>query len=169
MNDDEPAAAASTGRGRRVKIATVLTVAGLFATLVFNTLGVWRSAQQEEEGRITQQISLLTTLNASATDAEKAINDTELDPCGPQEGDDARENQAASDELIAALDYYDYLAWHFNEGRLTVKGSRKYFGDRMIDGWRVANLHIPGEIDARYAQLRRFVAETEDPPPVEPC
>jgi hypothetical protein len=139
--------------------ATLLGVVGLLVTLVFNTLAVRKSAQQNREARETAQISLLTQLNSNASDSERAINETQA-PDGICEVavQLARGDNAAVHE---ALDYYDYLSWLFNHDRLTVTGSREFFGARMIDGWRLGR-HYLGEIEmrGRYEELERFVRAT---------
>jgi hypothetical protein len=53
--------------------ATLLGAIGLFVTLLFNTLAVRQSAQQDHQARETAQISLLTQLNSNASDSERAI------------------------------------------------------------------------------------------------
>jgi hypothetical protein len=140
--------------------ATLLGVTGLFVTLVFNTLAVRQSAQQDHEARDTAQISLLTQLNSNASNSERAINasralDKLCDPAAPLL--DTRESAS----LHEALDYYEYLSWLFNHGRLTVGGGRDFFGVRMIDGWRLGR-HFLGqdELRLRYRQLDRFVRDT---------
>ena len=139
--------------------ATLLGVIGLLVTLVFNTLAVRQSAQQDNEARETAQISLLTQLNADASASESAINQTSVPDarCETIAPLDRRGDVA----LRAALDYYEYLSWLFNHGRLTVRDSRAFFGKRMIDGWRLGR-HFLGqdEIRIRYRQLERFVADT---------
>jgi hypothetical protein len=99
--------------------ATLLGVTGLFVTLVFNTLAVRQSAQQDNEARETAQISLLTQLNSNASDGEHAIRASSApeklcDPAAPLLG------TRDSASLHEALDYHEYLAWLFNHGRLTV-------------------------------------------------
>jgi hypothetical protein len=139
--------------------ATLLGVIGLFVTLVFNTLAVRQSAQQDNEARETAQISLLTQLNSNASDSERPINESGVPDrlCGPVAPMDRRDSAS----LHEALDYYEYLSWLFNHGRLTVTGARDYFGERMIDGWRLGR-HFLGrdELRLRYGQLERFVRET---------
>jgi hypothetical protein len=139
--------------------ASLLGVIGLFVTLVFNTLAVRQSAQQEREARETAQISLLTQLNSNASDSERAINASSAPDkrCVPAASLGTRDNAS----LHAALDYYEYLSWLFNRGRLTVPGARDFFGVRMIDGWRLGR-HFLGHDELRltYRQLDRFVRDT---------
>jgi hypothetical protein len=139
--------------------ATLLGVIGLFVTLAFNTLAVRQSAQQDNEARVTAQISLLTQLNSNASDSERAINETGAPEklCAPVPPPRPRTKAA----LHEALDYYEYLSWLFNRGRLTVTGARDFFGPRMIDGWRLGR-HFLGqdELRLRYRQLERFVRDT---------
>lgn len=142
------------------QVATLVGVAGLAATLVFNTLAVRTSAQQNRQSRETAQIGLLTTLNSNASGSESAINKTHAvdDLCDdtPPPLDDA-----ADAALRAGLDYYEYLSWLFNHDRLTVTDSREFFGMRMIDGWRLGR-HFFGadEMRLRYTELDRFVRDT---------
>ena len=142
------------------QVATLVGVAGLAATLVFNTLAVRTSAQQNRQSRETAQIGLLTTLNSNASDSERAINQTHAvdDLCDdtPPPLDDT-----ADAALRAGLDYYEYLSWLFNHDRLTVTDSRAFFGMRMIDGWRLGR-HFFGadEMRLRYKELNRFVRAT---------
>ena len=138
--------------------ATLLGVIGLLVTLVFNTLAVRQSAQRDREARETAQISLLTQLNSDASDSDSAINkttvpDARCDTIAPLDG-------PGGVALHAALDYYEYLSWLFNHGRLTVGDSRAFFGKRMIDGWRLGH-HFLGQdvLRVRYRQLERFVRE----------
>jgi hypothetical protein len=142
------------------QVATLVGVAGLAATLVFNTLAVRTSAQQNRQTRETAQIGLLTTLNSNASDSEREINETQavdhLCDTTPAPLDDA--DSAA---LLAGLDYYSYLSWLFNHDRLTVAGSRDFFGERLIYGWRLGR-HFFGadEMRLRYKELNRFVRDT---------
>jgi len=162
-SEEKPAAA------RRVKVATLLTVFGLLVTLVFNTLGVWRGAKQDEAGRIAQQISLLTGLNQNLTSSEAEISQAGFEPCGllveDDDPDPAGTVNDAQPKLFVALDYYEYLAWLFNEEQLTVEGARDHFDDRMIAGWNIAGKNYETLRDGTYRQLARFVKETKNPPP----
>jgi hypothetical protein len=139
--------------------ATLLGVLGLLVTLVFNTLAVRQSAQQDNEARETAQIGLLTQLNSNASESEAAINRTPAPAtlCEPAAPLDPPDDAA----VHAALDYYEYLAWLFNHGRLTVSDSRAFFRGRMTDGWRLGR-HFFGhdELRVRYRELERFVRTT---------
>jgi hypothetical protein len=140
--------------------ATVISVTGLFVTLVFNTLAVRRSAEQDNGARDAAQVGLLTQLNATASASENAINETSAPDkrCGPPEPLGSRGDDAA---LRGALDYYEYLSWLFNHRRLTVSDSRAFFAERMIDGWRLGR-HFLGqdEMRLRYRELDRFAHAT---------
>jgi hypothetical protein len=115
--------------------ATALGVLGLFVTLLFNTFGVWQGTRQQQQSRETEQINLLTELNAKATETEAAINATRapLYLCAPNRSALVAKNTDSA--LRAALDYYEYLAWLFNRDRLTVEDSRTFFSNRMNEGW----------------------------------
>ena len=155
-----------SGHARQREVASALGIIGLAVTLVFNTIGVWQGVQHEEQARDTEQIALLTQLNSNATDTEREINATGAPQreCEPhrhltRQGDTA---------LLAALDYYEYLAWLFNGDRLTITNSRAFFGQRMIDGWRLARRYLGGDVVSHnYVELTRFVHESprEDWPP----
>lgn len=164
---DAGSAAGSRARWWR-EGATLLSVVGLLVALVFNTVGVWQSAEHQREARDTQQIGLLTQLNSAATDTEKAINATRApqQQCRPRrEGTLSFAHDAV---LRAALDYYEYLGWLFNHRRVTLAQSRTFFGVRMIDGWRLATRYLGREqVALLYPELSRFVRETSraDQPP----
>ncbi len=142
------------------QVATLLGVAGLAATLVFNTLAVRQSAQQDHQSRETAQIGLLTQLNSNASDSERAINET---PAADDRCDATPPPLAgsANAKLLAGLDYYEYLSWLFNHGRLTVADARGFFGPRMIDGWRLGRKFLGAEyVRDAYRELERFVRDT---------
>jgi hypothetical protein len=143
------------------QIATWLTVLGLFVTLFFNTLAVRQGAQQAKEGRESEQIGLLTTLNDRATAAEDRLNAFKL----PQRQCRAHlqgtlAGRLSGAALLAAMDGYEYLAWLFNHGRLE-KSARDLIGHRMIAGWRLANRFLPSDtLRATYPQLWTFYDKT---------
>lgn len=143
--------------------ATLLGVIGLFVTLVFNTLAVRQSAEQDHQARETAQIGLLTDLNAKASDSEREINETRA-PEGLCDASPTPLDAADEAALRAALDYYQHLAWLFNHGRLTVTGSRDFFAGRMIDGWRLGRHYLgQDELRIRYRELDRFARDGQEP------
>jgi len=161
--------APSARRSRRIEVATLLTVVGLLLTFVFNALGEWRGAQQEKEQRITQQISLITELDASAGATQKAIVATGLLDCGYS---GKKLYLKAQDELLAALGYYEYLAWLFNHRHLTI--GREHFALRLIGGLRFAEHYVDKRyydretFDEDFRELRRFATKSREQPR-DPC
>lgn len=160
---------AGTSRARRREAATVLGVIGLLVTLAFNTLAVRQGAEQSKEARETAQIDLLTQLNANASETERVLGETPA----PQRQCEPFEPLAASTDAVvrAALDYYEYLSWLFNRGRLTVASSREFFSGRMIAGWRMARHYLGSEqLGDLYPELTRFVKQTPMAQrPLNPC
>jgi len=157
-----PVEGAGKGRGKSWREGvTLFGVLGLLVTLFFQTLGVWEGAGDDRASREAQQVGLLTSLNSSATSAESDINDTvDLDKvCDENPGVTDDESRA----LNAAIEYYEYLAWLFNSGRLDIEGARSYFAPRMIDGWKIARAFYPDPVFAKaHAELATFVRETKD-------
>jgi hypothetical protein len=147
----------------------MISIIGLFVTLVFSTFGACQGLRQQKKASETERIGLLTQLNSNATDTERAINATtatehECDP-HPHLKDRTREEPA----LYAALDYYEYLAWLFNHQRLNVEDSRRFFSPRMIDGWRLARRYLGGdEVRHEYVELEKFVGDSTKRSP-DPC
>lgn len=158
-----------TSRARRREAATVLGVIGLLVTLVFSTLAARQGAEQSKESRETAQISLLTQLNANASETERALGETPA----PQRQCEPFEPLSASTDAVVrvALDYYEYLSWLFNRGRLTVASSREFFAGRMIAGWRMARHYLGGDqLADLYPELTRFVKQTPQAQrPLNPC
>jgi hypothetical protein len=139
--------------------ATLLGIVGLLVTLAFNTLAVRTTARQARQSREAAQIGVLTQLNSNASDSETAINRT---PAADRQCKARFVLKSDDDAAVrSALDYYEYLAWLFNNDRLTVSGSRAFFGGRMIDGWRLARHYLgSGQLTLLYPQLTRFVERT---------
>jgi hypothetical protein len=141
---------------------TLLGVLGLLITLIFNAIGVWKGAQQDEQRRETEQIGLVTQLQSSAIDTERAVvaggaaGDAQC--AGGLEGSLDAEDAA---DLRATLGYYENLAWLFNDGRLTVKGSRRFFSVRMIDGLRLAWRYLgKQDVSDTFPELTEFARRT---------
>jgi len=143
--------------------ATVLGLAGLLVTLFFNTLAARQSAGDDREQREAVQVGLITDLNARAIEAERLIDDSELPDV---RCDDAplsglsRHNEAV---LRVALGHYDYLAWLFNTGTLTMDQAKRYLARRLTSGWSVAQ-DFYGREQARdeWRDLATFATATLD-------
>jgi hypothetical protein len=149
----------SRARGRGRDAATLLGVTGLLVTLVFNTLAVRQGTKQSVEARETAQIGLIAQLNSNATDTERALGET---PAPQRQCDRFVPLKASDDAAVrAVLDYYEYISWLFNHGRLTVASSREFFGGRMIAGWRLARHYLGSDqLAGLYPELTAFVRET---------
>lgn len=159
----------SDGPGWR-HAATLLGVMGLLVTLAFNTLAVRQSARQDRQASETAQIGLLTQLNSNATDSESAINNTAAVDGACEDGSSLTSEERGT--LRVALDYYEYLAWLFNRKRVTVAGSRPFFSERMISGWRLGRHHLGlVQLREKYRELTAFVYDTHtrDRPPIPGC
>lgn len=134
----------------------MVAVAALLVTLVFNALGVWEGAQDDKHARETEQIRLLTDLNARLTDAEVKANAGGLPAKRCKEPDVSAAQDA---DLRAALSYYEYLAWLYNAGELKDTNSRRVFAPRLIDGKDVAQRLVdPDLVD--FPELKRFARGT---------
>lgn len=143
-------------------LTTVLAVAGLSVTLIFNALGVWQGAQQDKQARKTGQVGLLTDLNDKLIAAEADVNATGATTHRCEVPYDI--GTAAEAKLKAALSYYEYLAWLYNSGQLKATQSRSVFAARLIDGRDVAKAFL--DLD-EYPQIRDFAgtAKPGDCPP----
>ena len=142
------------------QVATILAVASLLVTLVFNALGVWQGAQQDKQARRTEQIGLLTGLNEKLTSAEADVNASGATThrCDSSPYEMGNRDLAA---LRAALSYYEYLAWLYNSGQLKETDSRAVFAERLIDGRDVAKIFL--DLD-NYPELRHFAHQTKSRP-----
>jgi hypothetical protein len=149
---------------------TLLSVVGLFVTLFFNTLGVWEGAKDDKASRETQQIALLTTLNASATESESQIANSEVLDAECESEPELRQTQSEA-SISRGLHYYEYLSWLFNHDRLDIADARAFFAPRMVDGWNLAErFYDEANLSAEYPQLARFVEETrKEDRPVPRC
>ena len=152
-------------------VPTAVAVVGLIVALSFNTIGVWRSVQESEQTRRATEVNLLTQLDAFVNQAEQELNATEdLDTrCNGNrvyslsDGDNAR--------LFAALQYYDYMAWLFNEEHITMGPAKSYWAPNMLDTYRVGTIFRPQkEINEHYAELAAFQRTADEALwPRDPC
>ncbi len=144
-----------------VETATLLSIFGLVVASGFNTISVIQSTRHEEQARDTAQTGLLTQLNAARTAAETAINASGAPQRQCRHGKlklDAKSDAA----LREGLAYYNYLAWLFNSGDLTIPGARRFFAESMIGIWQVAERYLlDDQVVDQFPELDRFVVESE--------
>jgi hypothetical protein len=151
--------------------ATAAAVIGLFVTLGFNTVGVWREVEESRETRRVTQVNLLTQLDATVNQAEQALNAAQglESRCDRHATYSLERGETA--RLFAALHYYDYMSWLFNEEHLTLRAAEAYWAPNMLDAYRLGTTFLPdGEIDEKFAELASF---QESAParlwPPDPC
>jgi hypothetical protein len=115
-------------------IGSLLAVASLVAALVFNGLGVRdsarqqrASARQESQARAATQLQLLTQLNA-------VVNDADLQIVGVLNRSN-KPHVGLSDHERALLDHalgdFDYVAWLFENGYLTLEPAKRYWANSI--------------------------------------
>jgi hypothetical protein len=124
-------------RSRRLHwptVGTVIAVTSLVAALVFNGLGVRDSARQqrlstrqESEARATTQLQLLTQLNAVVNDADLQVADVLNRVNKPHVGLSVHERAL----LDHALGDFDYVAWLFENGYLTLEPAKRYWANAI--------------------------------------
>ena len=130
----EPAAAHSEARRARrrkhaIRGGTALTVIGLAITLVFNTMGVRDTANQQKRTREAAQLSLFTQLDQELDSSVSALRSVTLS---------AHPTQRQQAVLDRAYDDMNYLAWLFNNGYLTLPGTKELVFDRLCRAYRSA-------------------------------
>jgi hypothetical protein len=148
-----------------------VAVLGLIVTLIFNTLGVWFQLDQARQSKEVSQIGLVTQLNSIVKDSETEINETEAPGlrCEGNQIDQLHDDEQA--KVLAALDQYDYLAWLFARGRLTLDDARDYMAPAMIDAYRLGKAFIPpADLTRHVPYLERFSTHApKDVLPPDPC
>ncbi len=123
---------------------------------------MWQGAQQEEQARETEQLRLLTTLNDRLTEAEARLD---AGGVGDRSCDDTFDpGRGRLAELRAALSYYEYLAWLYDEGELQATNSRDVFAPRLLTVRDVATRLVDPD-PRKFPQLHEFAKEARP----EPC
>jgi hypothetical protein len=150
-------------------VATVVGILGLLITLAFNTLGVREQAKQARQTRTDTQIGLLTQLNDLVDASDRAINGTRAPTyrCKPWAHTLTRSERAA---VLAATQYYDYLAWLFNQGHISMPSARAYWSRSMLDAYELAAAYNdPGWINQRFHELWTFRNGADERFRPKPC
>lgn len=139
-------------------MGTLVAVVGLLVTLVFNTIGVWRDVESGQDARDTAQIALMTQLIAQSTEAELAIDATDAPEARCMTPSHGRLDTKEEAVLLRGLSYYEYVAFLLNHERLTIAGSRRYFGPRMIDAQFTGERLMSEDVREVYPELTKFRA-----------
>lgn len=135
----QPASSTSTARSERrarhkrhaIGLGTVLTVLGLGITLAFNTLGVRDTAHQERETKRATQLSLFTQLDQELNGSVRSLEGLQVNANGHL-------TTAQRNALHHSYDDLNYMAWLFNNGYLTLPGSKALVFSRLCEGYRNA-------------------------------
>jgi hypothetical protein len=73
--------------------------------------------------------------------------------------------------LFAALQYYDYMAWLFNDEHITLGPAKGFWAPNMLDAYQVGTTFLPnGEIDAKFSEVAAFHWTADEGLwPCDPC
>jgi hypothetical protein len=136
----------------------------LLATLTYNGYGIGQQTRQsrlqvqqlrhqtaeERESRVATEVGLLSQLNQTFNELDQALAETRADDwlCDPQHGVRSLPRQ---DEIVLyrALDYYDWLAWLFNNDRIRYAPARDYWVAKMVDAERFGDWFFPEGLIAK--------------------
>jgi len=150
--------------------SVVVAAIGLFLTLAFNTFTVWRSERETRKARIANEVSLLTQVGESSNRASQDLvaSGANDDRCKKAVAFSLNDRDEA--RLVAALTYYDYLAWLFNKGQVKLASAKEYWGPQMIDVYRLGRIFEGDQVDALYRELSFFVGSAPKAlRPADPC
>jgi hypothetical protein len=155
-------------RRSRLTVGTLIAVLGLVVTMVFNTVGVWQGVAQTKRDRVASELGLLTQLNGLARQAEGRLTGVRESVCSARR---PRPRDGAA--LIEAAQYYEYLAWLFNAGHVTMSDARRYWAPSMIQTYELFATIGLTEARRRFPELNAFKLATprdEWPPlPADDC
>jgi hypothetical protein len=163
-------------------IATILAVAGLLVTMIFNTLAVRDGARQSEFqageaatsarqarlARLDAQVGMLTSVSAFLQQTAARVSETRAPEklCHPELRLSKREVEA----LFTQVESYDYLAWLFNQRTWTMKSAEAYWAPDMLQAFNMAARERDSDaLRKRFPELTRFLSATpEDLLPPQP-
>jgi hypothetical protein len=144
-------------------VATLIALAGLIVTMVFNTVGVRDTARQAKlqadaalNTRLDAEAGLLTSMSSylQENDLQLARPEIEQARCDPLDHPLSSREQL---RVLATLSGFDYLAWLFNQNRWKLETAAGYWAPRMVYADDVAkNAFQYEEIEQRYVELNRF-------------
>ncbi len=156
----------------------MVAVVGLFVTLAFNTIGVWqqvdeskRQSEQARETRLYTQVGLLVQLNQFAAQMDRGLNETRVAElrCDPEPLFTLSHRDETT--LYAALDFYEEVAWLFNQDVVTLAAARRHWGPSMFDTHQLGRTFFPQTaIERDFPELDRFASvSSESLSRLEPC
>jgi hypothetical protein len=165
-----------SSRRRWADLATLIALAGLIVTMVFNTIGVRRSVEQAEreaeQARIARhnaQVGMLTSLSSFLQRTEVALAQTRAADkrCRPQIQLSTRDRAT----ILTQLQNYDYLAWLFNQPTWTMEQAKRYWGPNMLRAFDIANsVYSYPYVKREFEELEEFhKTGIEYLPPPRPC
>jgi hypothetical protein len=145
-------------------VSTIVAAVGLLVTLVFNTIGVWqqvdqaeRQADQARETRLYTQVGLLAQLNTLAAEADQGVNETAADERRCDRDTLFTLSDDDENSLYAALDFYEEVAFLFNQKFVTLDAARRHWAPSLADIYDLGGTFFPRTTVARdFAELRRF-------------
>jgi hypothetical protein len=150
-------------------VSTFVAVAGLLVALIFNTVGVWRSERETRKSRVAAEVSLLTQVGEGANRAAQALVESGANDKRCLKAAGLALNDAEEARLADALNYYDYLAWLFNHGQITLESAKQYWGPDMLDVYDLGRKFMGPHLDALYAELAHFERTADQRRPPDPC
>src|SRR5215208_2427878 len=116
-----------------------------------------RQTREAEETRVAAEVALLSQLNQTFNALDQALGETKAEDwlCNPLHG---KRSLPPADERVVyrALDYYDWLAWLFNNHRIKYGPAKRYWTDKMLAAERFGDWFFPEEGIARdFPELAR--------------
>lgn len=151
-------------------VATVVAVSGLLATLIFNTVGVWRAEREASKARIATEVNLLTQVGEGANRASQALVASGANDRRCERAVGLTLSDPEQSRLYSALTYYDHLAWLFNDGHVTLQSAKAYWGPDIVDVYDIGRKFVGTEVDALFRNLSRFArAAPEELRPADVC
>jgi hypothetical protein len=149
------AAEADGKRSRRRDTATLIALAGLVVTMIFNTLSVGQAAQSAAASRADADMSLLTSLSTYAQQADVAIAGTNAEraECNHRITLSRRDRR----RLLADVESYDYMAWLMSQRSWKLPQALDYWGPSMVRALEIAENDEPNvALNHRFPSLYAF-------------
>jgi hypothetical protein len=158
-------------------VSTIVAIVGLLVTMIFNTIGVWqqvdqteRQAEQARETRLYTQVGLLAQLNGLAAEVDRGVNETEAGDKRCNRDTLFILSDADENSLYAALDFYEEVAFLFNQKVVTLAAARRHWAPNMVDTFELGRTFLTREAVTRdFPELRRFTRSSPGMSRLPPC